>query len=98
MKEKDIEKGDFRNKKDMANEIAEEIKCQEFLINDDTKSPNEMEFLIDKVCVKIIFFHLMFDHSRSISYNSNNFLFILYYFLNVVRSSEVTNHCKQIHK
>ena len=52
MKEKDIEKDDFRNKKDMANEIAEEIKCQEFLINDDTKSPNEMEFLIDKVCVK----------------------------------------------
>ena len=85
MKEKDIEKDDFRNKKDMANEIAEEIKCQEFLINDDTKSPNEMEFLIDKVCVKIIFFHLMFDHSRSFKeieihrfYNSYYIVFYMF--------------------
>ena len=66
MKEKDIEKDDFRNKEDMANEMAEEMKCQELLINDDTKSSNEMEFLIDKVCVKIMFFHLMFDHIRSV--------------------------------
>ena len=65
MREKDIEKDNFRNKEDMANEMAEEMKCQELLINDDTKSSNEMEFLIDKVCVKIMFFHLMFDHIRS---------------------------------